>query len=132
MDPPSKKRRFHWCTCYGKMEIMETRQPGFLYEKLKTQLDKVGFSLNKLCLASGLNRGHLLHWKTGARRPSDSEIDKIASVPELGIIREQLEAWRAIEIYGMENLIAYYDELKRLNPEKIERAVQARKQAIGE
>lgn len=110
---------------------MDAKQPGFLYKKLKSRMDNIGLSFNKLSFKTEIIAGHFSAWKTGARRPSDTEIEKLASVPELCILKEELEAWRIIEIYGVEALKAAIAQVKEEDPQKIERAVEARKQALG-
>ena len=87
--------------------------------------------MNQLSMDTRINRGNIAQWKTGLRRPSDVDIEKIASVPGLGIIKEQLEAWRVIEIYGADAIRKALEEIKEKDPQKIERAVEARKQALG-
>lgn len=113
------------------MEIMEAKQPGFLYEKLKSRMDTIGLSFNKLSFKTEIIAGHFSAWKTGARRPSDTEIEKVASVPELGILKEELEAWRIIEIYGIEALKAAIAQVREEDPGRIQRAEQAYKEAFG-
>lgn len=50
----------------------------------------------------------------GQRRPSDANLDALASVPELGLTRERLEAWRAADDIGKRHLWLLISEGKDL------------------
>lgn len=110
---------------------MEAKQPGYFYDRLKRRLEEVGLSLNRLSELSEISRNRFPEWRRKDRIPSDNEIERLASVKELNLLKEQLLAWRLIEIYGSDAMKSALQILMETDPEEIERCVQARKAVLG-
>ncbi len=104
---------------------MEEKEPRYFYEKLKGRLLEKGLSFNRLSELSGIARNRFPEWSRSLRVPSDAEIEKLASVEELGLCLEELQAWKIINKYGEDALKKAIEVIKQRNPEKIERSRQA-------
>jgi len=84
----------------------------YFHAKLKKHLDSMNpkMSFTKLQFLSGIPSGQFSHWKKpkedkNSRTPTDTELEKLASVPELGLALGELRAWRAIDIHGEQTIL---------------------------
>jgi hypothetical protein len=62
--------------------------------------------MNLISRRADIPSGHFSLWKRseeeGGRFPTWTEIEKIATLPELELPLDQLKAWKAIDEYGKE------------------------------
>lgn len=86
----------------------DCRMPYF-YEHLKQHLESLEpkRTFNQLQFPSGIQSGTFSAWKKPkedplSRRPSDTDLEKLAQVEWLGLELDTLRAWKAIEEYGEE------------------------------
>lgn len=97
----------------------------FFYDRLKQHLESLDpkRNYNQLQFPAGIQSGVFSTWKKpkghpAARRPSDTDIEKLASVEWLGLSQEQLKAWRRLDDMSNDDLItlikeAYPDDKER-------------------
>lgn len=72
------------------------------YERLKIHLDNIDMSFYRLHYLAEIPSGHFSLWKKGRRKPSRTDIEKIAGVAEVGLSLNTLLAWKALEDYGFD------------------------------
>lgn len=84
------------------------------YKNLEKEVVSAGLSFYKLQFLAGITSSQFSQWKNGKRNPSDTEIEKLASVKELGLDLTTLRKWRAMDEYPeFAELLEYpLDELK--------------------
>ncbi len=88
------------------------------YKRLEEHLSLVGLTFQRLHYMAEIQTSQFSFWRHGKRRPSDSELKKLASVDQLGLTLERLRAWRAVDEYGIEALEAFIQELIDIAPER--------------
>ncbi len=69
------------------------------HSRLERALKEKGQSFYKLQFPSAISSGTFSSWKDQSRRPSDADLEKLASVSWLGISLDTLRLWRAIDEY---------------------------------
>jgi len=99
----------------------------FFYDQIKKHLDSLERTFYQLHYAAEIQSGAFSQWKKDraeprARRPSDAELQRLASVPWLGIPMETLKAWRAIDEYGDAAIIKAYQTLTQNMPPETQAA----------
>jgi hypothetical protein len=74
----------------------------------RTQMPTKKWTMNFVARKADIPSGHPSLWKKPrdehGRRPSDTELEKIADIKELGLGLKTLKAWRAADEYGLDVL----------------------------
>ena len=83
----------------------------------RTEVRISGWYIEKL---TGYSRHSISNIEKGRLRPSDEAIEKLASVPELGVDIQTLKSWRAIDDYGPEAISEAVAALELTPEEKLE------------
>ncbi len=97
----------------------------YFYTRLEEHLKSLGLTFQRLHYMAEIQNSQFSFWRHGKRSPSESEIQKIANVKELGLRLEVLQAWAIIDKYGEEAVKEAIELVKERNPEKVERALKA-------
>lgn len=66
----------------------------------------------RLHFLAGIGTSQFSLWKSGTRRPSDGDLQKLAAVPQLGLSLNRLKGWRAIDEYGPEAILSAIEDAK--------------------
>lgn len=88
-----------------------------------------GVSGWKIEKETGIPRTTISNVEHGRRTASDDVLQKIATIPEMGITIEQLKAWQVIDQFGLEVLAQAFKELADHNPEMAALTREAYKRA---
>lgn len=95
----------------------------FFYDRLRQHLESLEpkRSFNQLQFPAGIQSGTFSAWKKSKddpyyRRPSDTDLQKLAAVDWLNLTIEQLQAWRAMDEYGSDVITLAFDELVQSAP----------------
>lgn len=99
---------------------IENRGMGYFYEQLSRRLKETGLSFYKLQFAAEIGSSQFTFWKTGKRRPSDTDLEKLASVEELGLTYAELGAWRMIDQNSPESIRELVRIVREASPELAE------------
>ena len=87
-------------------------------QKFKTWREQKHVSNYLIEQRTGVKRSNLTNLEKGIYRPSDEVLQKLASIPELGISFNQLKVWKAMDDYGPDILIQAAKEIEAsLQPE---------------
>ena len=76
--------------------------------KLKRLREDAKISANAVANLTGIDPSTYYKIEAGKRKPSKTEVARLAALEELNVTAEELTAWRYADIIGMENLEAIF------------------------